>query len=89
MHQPRTIAQYELMFILVKSYCAKFVIIEIPQHSFFNITFPKHSCKKNLLAFHILYLNETKIQNIHINQEAYNVISQKFNILSWYDQHGT
>jgi hypothetical protein len=28
MHQPRTIAQYELMFISVKSYCAKFVIIK-------------------------------------------------------------
>jgi hypothetical protein len=30
-----------------------------------------------------------KIQNIHTNQKAYNVISQKFNILSCYDQHGT
>jgi hypothetical protein len=49
MHQPKTIAQYELMFIPVKSYCAKFVIIEIPQHSFFNITFPKHSCKKKII----------------------------------------
>jgi hypothetical protein len=28
-----------------------------------------------------------KTQNIHTNQEAYNVISQKFNILSFYDQH--
>jgi hypothetical protein len=30
-----------------------------------------------------------KIQNIHTNLEAYNVISQKINILSCYDQHGT
>ncbi len=29
------------------------------------------------------------MQNIHTNQETYNVISQKFNILSCYDQHGT
>jgi hypothetical protein len=29
------------------------------------------------------------MQNIHTNQETYNVISQKFNSLSCYDQHGT
>jgi hypothetical protein len=34
-------------------------------------------------------LNKTKIQNIHTNQKKYNVISQKFNILSCYGPHGT
>jgi hypothetical protein len=43
----------------------------------------------NLLASHILYLNETRIRNVHLNSKIYNVLSQKFHILSCYDEHGT
>jgi hypothetical protein len=34
-------------------------------------------------------LNETKIKNVHLNSKVYNVLSQKFHILSCYDEHGT
>jgi hypothetical protein len=43
----------------------------------------------NLFASHIFCLNETKIQNIQIHQEIYNVISNKFNILSCYNGYAT
>jgi hypothetical protein len=43
----------------------------------------------NLLAFHFLCLNEIRIQNVHLNLEIYNVLSQKFHVLSYYDEHGT
>jgi len=43
----------------------------------------------NLFALHIFCLNETKIQNIQIHQEIYNVISKKFNMLSCYNGYGT
>jgi len=43
----------------------------------------------NLLASHILCLNETRIRNVHLNSKNYNVLSQKFHILSRYDEHGT
>jgi hypothetical protein len=44
---------------------------------------------QNLLAFHFLCLNEIIIQNVHLNLEIYNVLSQKFHVLSTYDEHGT
>ncbi len=34
-------------------------------------------------------MNEIRIQNIHLNLEIYNVLSQKFHVLSCYDTHGT
>ncbi len=73
------------MFISLKSYRTKFLIIESLNIRYLTSQFQNIIAKQNLSAFHILCLNETKIQNIHINQEAYNVISQKFNILSCYD----
>jgi len=77
MHQPKTTTQYELMFISLKSYHTKFVIIESVNIRYLTSHFQNIFAKQNLLAFHILCLNETKTQNIHINQEAYNIISQK------------
>ncbi len=38
---------------------------------------------------HFFCLNEIKIQNIQTHQEIYNVILNRFKILSRYDQHGT
>jgi hypothetical protein len=43
----------------------------------------------NLLASHILCLNETRIKNVQLNSKIYNALSQKFHILSCYDEHGT
>ncbi len=72
----------------MKSYHIKFVVVES-----FNTPLTLHFQNifkdQNLSASHILCLKETKIQNIHTNQETYNTISQKFNIFSCYDQHGT
>jgi hypothetical protein len=89
MHQRKKITQYELMFISLKSYHTKFLIIKSFNIHYLTSHFQNILAKQNLLAFHILCLNERKIQNIHIKQEAYKVISQNFNILSCYDQHGT
>ncbi len=77
------------MLIFLKFYRTKFLIIESLNIRYLTSHFQNILAKQNLSTFHIFCLNETKIQNIHINQEAYNVISQKFNILSCYDQHGT
>ncbi len=42
-----------------------------------------------MLAYHIICLNETKMNFFDINSKFYNVLSQKFQILSCYDEHGT
>ncbi len=39
----------------------------------------------NLLAYHF-FLNEKN--NIHLNLKIYNALSQKFHVLSCYDEHG-
>jgi hypothetical protein len=65
--------------------CLKFYHKEVIVLQFSNI----HSLKLhfqyilkyfNLFVLHVFCLNETNIQNIQINQEIYNVISNKFNI---------
>jgi hypothetical protein len=42
----------------------------------------------NLLAYHNLCLNETKMKFFDVNSKIYNVLSQKIHILSCYDEHG-
>jgi hypothetical protein len=39
--------------------------------------------------FHILCLNETRIQNIHTNQSILNALSKPINVLSFYNGHKT
>jgi len=39
--------------------------------------------------FHILCLNETRIQNIHTNQSISNALSKTINVLSCYNGHQT
>jgi hypothetical protein len=85
----KTTAQYELTLISLKSYCTKFVIIKSLNNHSLTLHFQNILANQNLLTSHMLCLNEMKIKNIHTNHEKYNVISQKFNILSCYDQHGT
>jgi hypothetical protein len=56
MHQPRTIAQYELMFISIKSYYAKFVIIKSLNIHSLTLHFQKHSCKTKFISIsHTLF----------------------------------
>jgi hypothetical protein len=76
-HWLRTTAWYELTLIFLKFYCTKFVIIESLNTCSLTLHFQNIIVDQNLLAFHILCLNEMKIKNIHTNQEAYNVISQR------------
>jgi hypothetical protein len=89
MHRLRTTTQYELTLISLKSYHTKFVIIESLNTHSLTLHFQNIFANQNLSTFHILFFKKLKIQNIHTNQEAYNVISFFFYILSCYDQHGT
>jgi hypothetical protein len=41
----------------------------------------------NLWTSHIIILNETKTKNVHLNSEIYNSLSQKFHVLSCYDEY--
>lgn len=43
----------------------------------------------NLLASHIICLNEIKIEYINIDQQIHDALSNKFNILSCNDRHET
>jgi hypothetical protein len=56
---------------------------------FLTLHFENIIADPNLLASHILCLNETIIKNVHINSEIYDVLSQKFHVLPCYDEHGT
>jgi hypothetical protein len=42
----------------------------------------------NLSTSQIFYLTETSIQNISMYKKIHNVISNKFNVLSCYKEHG-
>jgi hypothetical protein len=62
------------MIIFLKSYNIKFVLVE-SLNTLLKLHFQNIFIDQNLLASHILCLNETKIQSIHTNQETYNTIS--------------
>jgi hypothetical protein len=51
--------------LILKSFHKKIIIIQSLNTRFNDL---------NLLALHILCLNETKIQNIQTHQEIYNII---------------
>lgn len=55
----------------------------------FEITFSK--CFQILNFFHIqnvCCLNETRMENINVNKQIHNILSNKFNVLFCYHQHG-
>ncbi len=54
-----------------------------------NLHFKDILADHNLLASHIFCFNETKIRNIDQNKEIKQVLLDKFDILSCYDEHGT
>jgi hypothetical protein len=88
MFQLRTNAQYKLAIVSLNSYCSKILIVKSFNIHFLTLHFEDVLVDSNLLASHILYLNETRIRNVHLNSKIYNVLSQKFHILSCYDEHG-
>jgi len=89
MFQLKTNAQYKLAIISLKSYSSKKIIVESLNTRFLSLHFEDILEDPNLLASQILCLNETKTKNVHLNSKIYNVLSQKFHVLSCYDEHGT
>ncbi len=89
MFQLRTNAQYKVDIVSLKSYHLEFLIVESFNARSLKLHFEDVLTNLNLLASHILCLNETRIRNVHLNSKIYNALSQKFHILSCYDEHGT
>ncbi len=85
----KTIAQYEITIVSLKSYCKKIIIIQSLNTRSLKLHFQNILNDPNIFASRIFCLNETKIQNIHTHEEVYNVISKQIKINSCYDQHGT
>ncbi len=86
----KIITEYKLTIPNLESYWKEFIIIQSLNIHSLNLHFPDILVNQNLLASHILCLNETKIKNICTYQEIHNVIlNNKFDILYCYNQHGT
>ncbi len=73
-----TNAQYKLAIVYLKSYHSKNLFVKSLNTCLLTL---------HLLASHILCLNETRIINVHLNSKIYNALSQKFHILSCYDDN--
>jgi DNA polymerase III psi subunit len=89
MHRLKTIAQYKIIIVSFKSYCKKIIVIQSLNIHSLKLHFQDILSNFNFFASHLFCLNETKIPNIQTHQEIYYIISNKFKILSCYDQHGT
>jgi exonuclease III len=77
------------MIAYLNFYHKKLIVIQFSNIHSLKLHF-QHILKYfNLFALHIFCLKETNIQNIQTHQEIYNVISNKFNILSCYNGYGT
>ncbi len=87
MFQLKTSAQYKLCIITLKSYCVKILIVQSFNNCSLTLHFEDVLKDPNILASHIIYFNETRIRNVHLNKKNYNVLSQKFHILSCYDEN--
>jgi hypothetical protein len=60
MHRLKTIAQYEITIVSLKSYCKKFVIIQSLNTHYLKLHFQNILNDPNLFELHITCLNETK-----------------------------
>ncbi len=89
MHRLKKFAQCKVTIAYLKSYCKEFIIIQSLITRSLKLHFQYILNDLDLLASHILCLNETKIQNIQTHQKIYNIILNKLKILSCYEQHGT
>ncbi len=79
-------AKYELSFVSFQKFQKKNYNYAIFKHSFIKITFFGPFKDQNILASHILCLNETKTKNIHTNLNIYITTLENFHIISCYDQ---
>jgi hypothetical protein len=59
----RTNAQYKLAIVSLKSYHSKFLIVQSFNTHSLTLHFENILVYSNLLATHILYVNETRIKN--------------------------
>jgi hypothetical protein len=84
-----TNSQYKLAIVYLKSYRSKIIIVKYFNTRSLTLHFEDILAYSKLLASHILCLNERRIKIFHLNSKFYNVLSQKFHILSCYDEHGT
>jgi hypothetical protein len=84
-----TNAQYKLVIVSLKSYHSKKLIVNFFNTCSLTLHFEDVLANPNRLTSHIICLNERIIRNIHLNSKFYNVLSQKFHILSSYDEHNT
>ncbi len=75
MFQLRTNAQYKVDIVYLKSYCSKKLIVESFNACSLTLHFEDVLTNPNLLASHILCLNETRIRNVHLNSKIYNALS--------------
>jgi hypothetical protein len=80
---------YKLVIVSLKSYNSKNLIEETLNIHSLTLHFEGVFAYPNLLASHILCLNETRIRNVRLYSKIYNVLSQKFPMLPCYDEHGT
>ncbi len=74
MHCLKTIAQYKITIVYLKSYHKEFIIIQSLNIHSLILHFQDILNYLNLLPSHIFGLNEIKIQNIQTHQEIYNII---------------
>ncbi len=63
----------------------KFLIVQSPNTFSLTLHVETILVDPNLLAYHFFFNKKTII---HLNLEIYNVLSQKFHVLSCYDEHG-
>jgi len=66
MFQLRTNAQYKLTIVSLKSYYSKKLIVQSLNTCFLTLYF-EDVAYPNMLASHILCLNETRIKNVNLN----------------------
>jgi exonuclease III len=77
---------YKLTIPNLKIYQENSIVIQSFNVHSLNLHFREILAYQNLLASHILCLNETKIQNICTYQEIHNAkLNNKFNIFSCYN----
>jgi hypothetical protein len=78
----------QTVIVSLKSYHSNMLIVETLNIHPLTLHFEDVFAYPNLLASHILCLNETKIRIVHLNSEIYNVLSQKFHVMMnlalWY-----
>jgi exonuclease III len=78
----------ELSFVLLQKFLRKTIIIQSLNTRSLKLQILGLLMDWNILAFHILCLNETKIKNIHIDPNNNIAVLKKNHFIYCYDQYG-